>query len=527
MRRTMCIFFILLLVISTACERTPAGSDSVVLGAPYSLTVNSHESELRLYEGNRFELLIAEDDGVITVRELNEDYGISASEPVIITQYFLLSGTYKITDAGTVIAESEEVKAKMGTSGSSAADWIEATKKELNDSLENGEISDVYYSAMCDILNGKAAAADIVSDDYIPKKYIYEFGLNSSDMTGNVHNIEEYNSDNNLERKEEYKYSDVSGKLMSRSCYQYENGIYKYSEKTEYNENGSISKIMSYDSEHRLVHSHEYWPDIEGKHGGQILKNSYNYDEYGNIIDGGEYDKNENIIKIYSPEVIKEYACDENGYFTSAKLFDKNGNIISEALIFDSYHFTFRQEYPIYWNISAGNDMNYKIDFNGTYADGTKLPSYIKSCGLIASFTPDKNVNVKYNIYNLEGDFMAATLSDMLIGLLGKGHYNIEFNSIFTDSEERTQRASFSWSEEIEDTYESLFSTSITYNTNNFNRVSYTFTDGGQNWNGIMFITLSGQGGFYLITFEAEENAWEAHYDQMEQMLCGFYKIER
>lgn len=193
MRRTMCICFILLFVIFTACERTPAGSDSVVLGAPYSLTVNSHESELTLYDGNRFELLIAEDDAVITVRELNEDYGIPASEPVIITQYLLLSGTYKITDAGTVIAESEEVKAKLGASGSSAADWIEASKKELNDSLENGEISDVYYSAMCDILNGKAADAEIVFDDYRPTKYVYEFELDNADMIGNT-----LNSDQNL-----------------------------------------------------------------------------------------------------------------------------------------------------------------------------------------------------------------------------------------------------------------------------------------------------------------------------------------
>lgn len=175
------------------------------------------------------------------------------------------------------------------------------------------------------------------------------------------------------------------------------------------------------------------------------------------------------------------------------------------------------------WVVTEGNDKHYLVDFAGTYADGTGFPSYIDDCGLVASFSPAGVTNVKYNIYTLKGFFMRATQGDMLIGLLGQSaSYNFEFNNLFTDNADRTPRDAFVWSETVEDKEESIRSTTVEHNKINFQRVAYTFTVDGVDWRGMMFITMSAQGGFHVVTLETEASVWDANYPQMEHMLDDF-----
>ena len=189
---------------------------------------------------------------------------------------------------------------------------------------------------------------------------------------------------------------------------------------------------------------------------------------------------------------------------------------------YENRRFYVQQGYPDGWSLSEGTDKYYKVDFDGTYADGTEFPSYIDECGLVATFTPDGVSNVKYNIYTLKGFFMRATQGDMLIGILGKSStYNFEFNNLFIDDLDRTPRDAFVWSDTIEDNTESIKQTTVEYNKITFQRAYYEFTVDGVDWKGMFLVTLSTE-GFHVITLETEKSVWDENYTNMEEMLTDF-----
>lgn len=204
---------------------------------------------------------------------------------------------------------------------------------------------------------------------------------------------------------------------------------------------------------------------------------------------------------------------------------NKGETPISESYIFDkqldSIRYYFEQGYPDDWTLKAGNDGSYikKIE---QYADGSKN-QYINDCGLVAQLSPTANADkVKYSVYSLKYPFMRATGGDFLLGLVGKSaDYPLEFNNLFIEDEENNPRAAFVWSQEIEDTQESIKSTTVYYNKITFQKVPYTFTVDGVDWKGMMFVTVSKE-GFYVITFEAAADAWDANYSTMEKMLKDF-----
>lgn len=171
------------------------------------------------------------------------------------------------------------------------------------------------------------------------------------------------------------------------------------------------------------------------------------------------------------------------------------------------------------WDVKEGNNKYYLKNIT-EYADGTAV-NY-NDCGLVAQFSPKAAADkATYSIYSLKGNFMRATLSDILMGLVGKNSYKFEFNNLFLADEENTPRNAFVWTIDVEDTQESLKETTKSYNKLNFQQVPYTFTVDGVNWKGMMLVTL-GKEGFYVITLEMEANTWDTYYAEMEKMLNDF-----
>ena len=194
---------------------------------------------------------------------------------------------------------------------------------------------------------------------------------------------------------------------------------------------------------------------------------------------------------------------------------------------YENYRYYVQQGYRgDSWTVSDGQDRYYKVDSEGKYADGTDFPPYIERCGLVATFTPKNVTNVKYNIYTLEGSFMRATQGDMLMGILGKSStYNFEFNNLFLDDLDRTPRDNFvltDGGDSVEDTLESIRTTTVEYNKISFQRISYSFTVDGNEWQGMLLLTLAQQGGFHVITLETEASVWDANFAAMEEMLSDF-----
>ena len=203
----------------------------------------------------------------------------------------------------------------------------------------------------------------------------------------------------------------------------------------------------------------------------------------------------------------------------------KDPTPISESYIFDkqlnSIRYYFEQGYPDDWTLKAGNDGNYikKIE---QYADGSKN-QYITDCGLVAQLSPTANADkVKYSVYSLKYPFMRATGGDFLLGLVGKStDYPLSFNELFNEDVENKPREAFVWATTVEDTEESITSTTARYNKMQFQKVAYNFTVDGIDWKGIMLVTPSKE-GFYVITLEAAKDAWDANYSVMEKMLTDF-----
>ena len=188
---------------------------------------------------------------------------------------------------------------------------------------------------------------------------------------------------------------------------------------------------------------------------------------------------------------------------------------------FISLHYYFEQGYPVNWTFKEGKNGNYikKID---QYADGT-VNNYIKDCGLVAQFSPTANPEkAKYSVYCLRYPFMRATGGDFLLGLVGMSElYDFFFNDLFIENDENKPRENFVWTTEVEDTEESIISTTAHYNKIQFQKVAYNFTVDGTDWKGVLLVTPSKE-GFYVITLEAAADAWDANYKVMEKMLSDF-----
>lgn len=179
-----------------------------------------------------------------------------------------------------------------------------------------------------------------------------------------------------------------------------------------------------------------------------------------------------------------------------------------------------QQGYPDDWKVNADTAEGYYLKEIEAYADGS--PTSFSDCGLVAQFSPSNDEGkIKYSVYSLKGHFMRATPGDILIGLLGKNSYNFTFNNLFLDSEDQTPREAFVWAEEIEDTPESIATTTSSYNKINFQKVAYTFTVSGVDWKGMMLSTV-GKEGFYVITLETEKDVWDSNFSIMETMLNDF-----
>ena len=204
---------------------------------------------------------------------------------------------------------------------------------------------------------------------------------------------------------------------------------------------------------------------------------------------------------------------------------DSNEELPKETYIYEkqlnSRRYYFEQGYPDDWTIKEGENGNYikKIE---QFADGT-VKNYIQDCGLVAQFSPTANPEkAKYSVYSLKYPFMRATGGDFLLGLVGKSkEYVLTFNDLFIEDEENKPRENFVWATEVENTEESITSTTAHYNKMQFQKVAYNFTVDGVDWKGVMLVTPSKE-GFYVITLEAAADAWDANYKVMENMLSDF-----
>lgn len=172
------------------------------------------------------------------------------------------------------------------------------------------------------------------------------------------------------------------------------------------------------------------------------------------------------------------------------------------------------------WKVIEGEDKQLLKDIT-QYADGK--PVNYTACGLVAQFTPIADEGkVKYNIFALKGNFMRATITDILLGLVGKSEtYKFNFNDLFIEDTDNNPRDAFVWDQEVEDTEESLNKTNASYNKMNYQRVPYKFTVDGVDWQGMMLTTL-GKEGFFVITLEAQADLWDTYYSEMEKMLKDF-----
>lgn len=203
----------------------------------------------------------------------------------------------------------------------------------------------------------------------------------------------------------------------------------------------------------------------------------------------------------------------------------EDGELPKETYIYknqlNSIRYYFEQGYPDDWQVKQGENGNY-IKQITQYVDGTKN-NYIQDCGLVAQFVPTANSDkAKYSVYSLKYPFMRATGGDFLLGLVGKSNdYKLSFNDLFIEDVDNKPREAFVWATEIEDTEESITSTTVRYNKMQFQKVGYSFTVDGVDWKGIMLVTPSKE-GFYVITIEAAADAWDANYKVMEQMLSDF-----
>lgn len=181
-----------------------------------------------------------------------------------------------------------------------------------------------------------------------------------------------------------------------------------------------------------------------------------------------------------------------------------------------------QQGYPDGWIVNSKADQYYlkKIE---TTTDSTEKHRY-NNAGLIAQFLPDNTGKAKYSIYSLEYPFMRSTPGELLYSLYGGekcAFSDLEFNKLFVDSEDHVSRDAFVWLDTIENTKESLASTTKYYNKIPFLRLAYTFTVDGVDWHGMMLMT-TGTSGFYLITMEAENSVWEENYTKMDDLIGDF-----
>ena len=171
--------------------------------------------------------------------------------------------------------------------------------------------------------------------------------------------------------------------------------------------------------------------------------------------------------------------------------------------------------------VGLGDNGNY-YDFYGgrvIFPIFNGLNEVVGFSGRDISNNPEK---AKYSVYSLKYPFMRATGGDFLLGLVGKSNdYKLSFNDLFIEDVENKPREAFVWAETIEDTEESITSTTVRYNKMQFQKVGYSFTVDGVDWKGIMLVTPSKE-GFYVITIEAAADAWDANYKVMEQMLSDF-----
>ena len=202
---------------------------------------------------------------------------------------------------------------------------------------------------------------------------------------------------------------------------------------------------------------------------------------------------------------------------------DDEGKDPSKNYIFSKQYenkrYYFSQGYPDDWKATEGKD--------GMFLVSIDHPIY-KDIGLVSQF---QKGNAKYSVYSLKYNFMAASLTDYVMGLLGKDvQLGFEFNKYFCDDKEYTPsdeggREAFVWDETI-DNKDALSKKLFTHENTGYQfcQLTYTFTVDGVDWKGAMNV-VNAKEGFYVVTTEAAASSWDADFKTMTEMLGDFHII--
>ncbi len=206
--------------------------------------------------------------------------------------------------------------------------------------------------------------------------------------------------------------------------------------------------------------------------------------------------------------------------FTIVGCKEEEGSEISKSFIYgkqyENNRYYFSQGYPDDWTVTEGND--------GTFLVPAQHPVY-DDMGLVAQFAKG---DAKYSVYSVKYPFMKASLTDYVMGLLGKDvQYNFPFNQYFVDDAEYNPseaggRDAFVM--ETVDGTEAVAEKMMTHENNDiqFCQVTYTYTVDGNEWKGAMNVATAKE-GFYVITCESASSSWDANFKIMGDMLGDFH----